>query len=147
MAKKKKSKSVPKRKRMTRESRLRSSKTKQWIASYRGNNIVKGYAKWHGVDLLCAVIELRKLGIPVSDEREQEIRTTIHAREKQNAARKLKQATSKADWSEESEWGFAYIAGYTSGGAPYGLTHEENAVLNGEAEPEPWFGNADDVPF
>ncbi|WP_059170372.1 hypothetical protein [Bacillus sp. FJAT-27445] len=41
------------------------------------------------------------------------------------------------DWGIDSDETFAFIAGYTSGGAPYGITHEEMAeieLLEREAE-------------
>ena len=50
-SKNKKKTSIPKRKRLKRKSRLLSAKS--WIPRYTGKNIVKGYAKRFGADLLC----------------------------------------------------------------------------------------------
>lgn len=33
--------------------------------------------------------------------------------------------TKKIDWPKDSDANFSFIAGYTSGGAPYGLTWDE----------------------
>lgn len=63
---------MPRRKRMKRKARLESAK--QWIKGYSGKHIVKSYAKWYGVDLFCAVIELKLNGIQVSEEYEKQIR-------------------------------------------------------------------------
>jgi hypothetical protein len=145
MAKKKKKKNNPgpRWKRMKQPARLAHAKAKNWVGTYNGKNLITGYAKWFDVDLLCALLELRMLGVQISAEREKEIRQTLEGRK-----RKKKRAQEREDvFDAEAYFGFAYIAGYTSGGMPYGLTHEENAVLNGEAEPEPWVRSVDDIPF
>ena len=51
-----------------RETRLLSAR--EWTKTYTGSNLVKGYAKNYGVDKLCAVKELRMIGIQISDEYE-----------------------------------------------------------------------------
>jgi hypothetical protein len=56
----------PRRKRRNRQQRLQSAR--QWIATYRGSNIVKGYRRWFGVDSLCAVTELGMLGVRIPKE-------------------------------------------------------------------------------
>jgi hypothetical protein len=47
--------------------------------------------------------------------------------EKKSRNRKSKKGTSDSRIEPDSDENFAFIAGYTSGGAPYGLTHEEMA--------------------
>ena len=54
------SKSTPRRRRMNREARLQSAK--HWLPTYTGNDVVKGYRNWYGVDTVCAIVELRQLG-------------------------------------------------------------------------------------
>jgi hypothetical protein len=44
----------PGRLRMTRAGRLQSARETNWVANYQGANLVRGYRKWFGVDLLCA---------------------------------------------------------------------------------------------
>jgi hypothetical protein len=46
--------------------------------------------------------------------------------------KELKRISS--DLSEESDSNFAFVAGYTSGGAAYGITHEEMEKLNKDDE-------------
>lgn len=46
--------------------------------------------------------------------------------EKKNRLKKIKPfKTKKIDWPKDSDSNFSFIAGYTSGGAPYGLTWDE----------------------
>jgi hypothetical protein len=116
----------PRRKRMTRQARLDSARATRWVEKYAGKNIIKTYGKWFAVDPLCAVIELRMLGVKVVPEREDQIKATIEAR---RAARlRRKQSATQAEFEKlyaDSDDTFAYIAGYTPGGAPYGVTWEE----------------------
>jgi hypothetical protein len=44
------------------------------MSGYGGNDIVRGYASWFGIDLLCAITELRMLGVDVDVAREQGLR-------------------------------------------------------------------------
>jgi len=46
--------------------------------------------------------------------------------------KKLKKVKLEEQIEPFSDENFAFIAGYTSGGAPYGLTHEEMAELEKE---------------
>ena len=115
---------TPKRKRLTRKHRLGLSK--EWIGSYDGKNIVRGYAKWYGVDLLCAIKELRINGVMVDEEYETIIKKSIEEKaqaKRINAENREKKLTDIQDDYSDSR--FAFIAGYTSGGAAYGLTHQE----------------------
>ena len=124
MAKKKKKSNTPKRKKLKQSARLQSAKN--WILKYEGEHIVRGYKNWFGVDELCALLELKKLGIEISEDRIKEARIKLERikeiRKKQKEEKKGKQLQSQyADSNEE----FSYIAGYTAGGAPYGVTWEE----------------------
>jgi hypothetical protein len=126
MSKKQKPK-LPKRLRLKRPQRLVAAK--EWIKSYKGKKVHLGYVKYFGVDKLCAVNELKMLGHPVSEELEAAIKQQAIARSK-----KPKQKTEAL--SEEEYWGFAYIAGYTPGGMPYGTTLEELESKDYETKPE-----------
>ncbi|MDQ7065022.1 MAG: hypothetical protein Q9P90_12360 [candidate division KSB1 bacterium] len=67
MKRKKPSKNnTPRRKRMSRQARLQSAA--HWIKTYRGKNMIKGYAKWYGTDEICAIIELRMLGLDIGEK-------------------------------------------------------------------------------
>jgi len=52
--------------------------------------------------------------------------------ENKSRNRKLKKEKIDKNVELDSDENFAFIAGYTSGGAPYGLTHEEMAELENE---------------
>ena len=52
--------------------------------------------------------------------------------EKKSRNRKLKKEKIDEHVELDSDENFAFIAGYTSGGAPYGLTNEEMAELEKE---------------
>lgn len=121
--------STPRRKRLKREARLQSAKS--WVRSYSGRDIVKGYRKWYGVSTVCAIIELRLLGIAVPETRLCQAKTTEEQAARQRAARK--QVESTDDSTSDSDGTFAYIAGYTEGGVPYGVRWEEMATAEDEA--------------
>ena len=120
--KKKKKKNSPKRKRLSRNQRI--PKAKEWLSSYNGKNIVKGYSKWFGVDLLCAITELRLIGVTISQEYENEVRKSLNANKK-----KQKKNKTFANFDDEVytdlENEFEFIAGYTSNGFPYGIRKDE----------------------
>jgi hypothetical protein len=99
----------PRRKRMRRPARLQAAV--KWRAGYGGQNIVRGYARWYGVDLVCAIVELRMLGIAVGTEYEQQVRRTIAARAATHAqwrAAKLAARTNppEIEWPDDwpAEW-------------------------------------------
>jgi hypothetical protein len=113
-------------KRLSRTARLRSAK--RWLTGYRGKNLVRGYKKWFGVSDVCAVVELRILGVDIPDARLEQARRDEQARAPHRARQKEKYAPrpSIRDWDDE----FAFIAGYTEGGAPYGVTWTEREELD-----------------
>ena len=105
----------------TRAKRLKTAR--KWIASYRGKNLVRGYKKRFGVSDVCAVVELRMLGVDIPDARLEQARRSERDRAAENARRKQKWVRSKT--GRESDETFAFITGYTEGGAPYGVTWGE----------------------
>jgi ribosomal protein L34E len=114
-----------------REYRLRSAK--DWIKTFSGNNVVKAYSKKYSVDKLCAVKELRMIGVEISEEYENQLRNSLEALKQQRLSFKKKRENELNALCEiESNENFAMILGYTSGGAPYGVTHEEMEELNNE---------------
>lgn len=119
------------RKTKKREQRLRSAQL--WMLKYEGKNIVKGYRKHFGVDIMCAITELQLLGHKLTDEYINSVRRTIEA-ERIKRREKKKQKELEGLLSSNSDDTFYYIAGYTSGGAPYGITWEEAEPLVGEDE-------------
>jgi len=91
------------------------------MKKYTGKRIHHGYAKHFGVSKLCAVIELEMLGILFPPELKENVKRAEKDKKIQSEKWKLK----KEENIIESDYYFAYIAGYTSGGAPYGLSWEE----------------------
>ena len=124
---------------MKREARLQSAK--HWIKKYEGKNIVRGYAKWYGVDLLCAIIELRMHGVHVDEKYEANVRRSIETKAEQRKKKRLERLARKEaefnDLYQDSDETFAFIAGYTSWGFPYGVTWEEIG------EKPPWIDDED----
>jgi len=108
----------PRRKRMNRGRRLQSAR--HWLPTYRGKNIVRGYAKWFGVDLRCAVLELRMLGVEVDPTYADKVLSPP------NRPKPKKPPTEDLPEGYGTEWDddFAFIAGFTSGGAPFGTPWE-----------------------
>lgn len=121
------------RKTLKREYRLRSAK--DWIKTYSGNNVVKGYSKKYSVDKLSAVKELRMIGIEISEEYENQLRKSLESLKQQRLSLKKKQEDElNALCGFESDENFAMILGFTSGGFPYGVTHEEMEEIKSENE-------------
>lgn len=85
--------------------------------------------------MLCAVKELRLLGVEISEEYEKQLRQGLEAQRQQRLAFKKKREDEFNELLKpESDYYFAMIMGYTSGGAAYGITHEEMEVLNRESQ-------------
>jgi hypothetical protein len=133
----------PRRKRMDRQARLASARS--WITKFSGKNVVRSYAKWFGVDLLCAVKELSLCDVALDPAYVAQLKTTFASR----GSRRSKQADADlravgygADWDEN----FAYIAGRTEAGFPYGTTWEElEAEATGQERPTSPTADDDDA--
>ncbi len=116
-----------------KERRLNSAKN--WIKTYTGNNLVKGYSKKYSVDKLCAVKELRMIGVDISEEYEKQLINSMEALRQQRLSLKKKREDKLNDLCGfDSDENFAMIIGYTSGGFPYGVTYEEMEQINNETE-------------
>jgi hypothetical protein len=115
-------KQTPRRKTLTKKARLASAK--EWITKHDGQNLISGYAKWFGVDKICAINELKTLGVIIPENLENQIIESLKRRiEQRKLAKEKSEALDIADY--DSDDNFSFIVGYTSGGFPYGLTHEE----------------------
>ena len=114
-----------------RESRLCSAKN--WINTYSGNNLIKGYSKKYSVDKFCAVKELRMIGVEISEEYEKQLINSMETlRQQRLSFKKKREDELNASCGFESDENFAMIIGYTSGGFPYGVTHEEMDEIKDE---------------
>lgn len=114
---------------MKRDSRLQAAK--YWIPKYEGKNIIKGYSKHFGVNMLCAIKELEILDYKLDSEYIKRLKESIKAHEKSNQLKsQYKKQEDILDSLIDSDETFYYIAGYTHGGVPYGITWDE-AIENG----------------
>jgi len=109
----------------TQPGAIRLKRAKSWLSSYEGKNVVRGYSKKYRVDLLCAIAELRMLGAKIKPEYEQAVRQAIAQRIEQNKTQKEVKNPEFDGISDHQDGDFVYIAGYTIGGAPYGVRWEE----------------------
>ena len=100
----------------------RLAAARPWLQAYTGNNVAQAYRKYFGVDWETTIQELEMLGTQFPADFKEMVLKKIDnmvAVQKQKLADKL--ALEKPDQDEN----FAYITGYTSGGAAYGITWEE----------------------
>jgi hypothetical protein len=111
---------APRRKNLSRGKRLNVAKA--WVAAYSGGNLVRGYTKWFGVSEVCAIVELRMLGVEIPESRLEQATRNEKARAARRAERKQKRAEMDG-WVDADET-FAFVAGYTPGGAPYGVEQD-----------------------
>ena len=77
--------------------------------------------------------ELRRLGAPLDSEEIARVKQTIQNRKLHNQRKREKKKREREERELlaylDSDETFAYIAGYTSGGVPYGVTHEQMQEL------------------
>lgn len=113
------------------DARIRLAR--QWFASYEGTgeHIVHAYRQKFKVDVTTALNDLGEIGALTPEQltakrQAEAVRQAYLRREK--AERK---SQSLYDCFPDSNDQFFFIAGYTSGGAPYGVTWEEMGL-------EPW---------
>lgn len=118
---------------MDRKARLQSARA--WVSGYSGRDIVRGYRKWFGVSTVCAIIELRQLGVSVPAERLEQAKLTEKEAALANARKRArrKQLSDAADKFVDSDETFSFIAGYTEGGAPYGIRWDDEFVSSDES--------------
>jgi hypothetical protein len=129
----------PEKHRMKRERRLVNQR--HWISTYKGKNIIKGYCKFFHVDKLCAIKELSILGVEISEERKKQVIDSYYRQLEQRRKQKEERENIENNTNHfDNE--FSFIAGYTSGGAPYGIRWDEQECedenLNEFNDELPW---------
>lgn len=115
----------------------RRPKAEKWVAVYDGTlyggDIVKAYRKKFAVDRMKAVEELQLLGVSLTKEQINREKAAVKAYQEIQRVKKAKRKGTREQkgigkdnplFSEYQDDTFYYIAGYTSGGAPYGITWE-----------------------
>jgi len=116
----------------------RRAKAEKWVTEYDGatygGDIIKAYRKKFAVDRMKAVAELQMLGVSLTKEQIDREKAAVKAYQELQKAKKAKRKKIReqkriqkdsAVFHEDQDGTFYYIAGYTSGGAPYGVTWEE----------------------
>ena len=121
---------MAKKKKMTKaerkEARLR--KGKQWLLTYTGSpkKMNKHYRERFHVDAVTAAKDLQELGVDYTQEQLDQIKRAEEQRLRQRRMeREAKERERLAELYEDCDDRFAFIAGYTDGGAPYGVMWEE----------------------
>ena len=125
---------MPKKKKLSktqrREERLR--KGRQWLTTYKGTvkHLLKHYRERFHVDTITASKDLKALGVNYTQEQLDTIRKNEEERIRQKHLQKTKKEQERLFelYGDTCDDRFAYIAGYTSGGAPYGSTWEEMGI-------------------
>ena len=119
-----------------REERLR--KARQWVLTYEGKHIVKAYRNRFKVDITCALNDLGEIGALNPAELAVKRKAEEARLEQKRREREQKAIRELHERFPDSDDYFYYIAGYTPGGAPYGVTWEEMGL-------EPWTSPEDDI--
>jgi RimJ/RimL family protein N-acetyltransferase len=128
MAKKKKK--APTR---TQKKASRIARARNWLPTYEGTKVVRAYRKKFHVDTGCAVRELQEIGYVFQPGYVDNLLKAEAVRIEQMRAKKEERRLAEEynDWQDDR---FYFIAGYTSGGAPYGTTWEEMGLSPYEEE-------------
>jgi len=110
---------------MTKRRRMRLIEAKLWVPLYMGKNIGWDYAQHFRVDSLCAINDLEILGYQVATEYKAKLKKRREDRERLREERNQAKKEENSNELFVSDDVFCFIAGHTSGGAPYGVTWEE----------------------
>jgi hypothetical protein len=126
---------------MNRAQRLQSARV--WLLEQSGREparIGAAYRRWYGVDWLCAIEELSRLGVTFDPQWTERLKTSLEGQQRARAAKRAAKSRPKALTGYDEN--FAFIAGYTPGGYPYGVTWEEWEKLEQKerdgCEPDPF---------
>jgi len=108
---------------LSRKKRLRSAKA--WLKTIEPGDdkkLVHSYRKRYGVSFQCTVRDLESLGVKLEPGYVERVLTSEKTR---TGARPRKKEEEKREPAFDSDDYFAYIAGYTPGGSPFGITWDE----------------------
>jgi hypothetical protein len=113
----------------TERREIRLQKARQWILTYAGSHVVRAYRKRFHVDYSCALADLETIGA-LSQEKLALLRRYDEIRlQKKREEQEKRRINELHERFPDSDDRFFFIAGYTSGGAPYGVTWEELGLL------------------
>lgn len=91
-----------------------------------GRTITRRYAKWFGVDLGCALKELGVLGVAVDPVYAEQIRATLRGRNRPRRRAAEPETDIPEGYGSEWDENYSFIAGFTSGGGPFGTRWDED---------------------
>ncbi|XBX04474.1 hypothetical protein QMP26_28970 [Enterocloster clostridioformis] len=112
----------------TQRKEIRLQKARQWILTYNGTpkHMAKHYKKRFHVDITTAVHDLQEIGVVFTQEYLDAVKRSEEERIRQKRLEKERKVQQEQDFLyEDSDDVYAFIAGYTGGGVPYGITWEE----------------------
>lgn len=117
---------------MTKSRRERIKEGKKWLVSRQfteKDDTLREYRKKFQVNSICAKRDLCAMGV-LDPETRAKYEKSLEDREQRMEKKKARQMRQK-EWKSmgfdpmDQDENFYFIAGYTSGGAPYGVTWEE----------------------
>ena len=126
MAKKKHRKKHPNRPSKTLKREARLMKARQWLPTYEGTRVVRAYRKRFCVDVNSAVRDLMEIGYEFKPGYVDSLLKSEAIRQEQQRIKKEERRQLEYEMLEQDDT-FFFIAGYTSGGAPYGVTWDDMA--------------------
>ncbi|MBU0490878.1 MAG: hypothetical protein KKA73_14900 [Chloroflexi bacterium] len=128
----KKQHNTPRRRRFTRHQRLDAARS--WLPTYDGDHVARAYRRRYGVDWPTAFRELELLGVELDPGYQERVRASVRGQAAARKHRRQEQAALAENLLADcQDADFAYIAGYTSWGLPYGITWAEMAALELES--------------
>ncbi|RDI42190.1 hypothetical protein DFR59_10529 [Falsibacillus pallidus] len=134
----KKKKSKNKRKQywgLSKEERMEIARP--WIKELDGENTVIAYSKKFGLNLKNSMKDLRSIGYKISSQEKVEVDKILDDKRQRKLSKKRKKEEQEerrlAELYDFDET-FAFIAGYTEGGAPFGVTYEEMDEMDEEMD-------------
>jgi hypothetical protein len=113
----------PRRLRMKRSGRLQSARG--WLAKFRGRHIARAYSRWYGVDRLCAIQELRMLGVQLDPNYVRAVEITYREKSRCKPQSKPQPEHPHGVYGIDFDENFEFIAGHTEGGAAFGVSWEQ----------------------
>jgi hypothetical protein len=114
----------PRRQRLKQKDRLEAAKL--WLPTYQGQKLFRAYRKRYGVDWPTALRELELLGVAVDPAFKEQVLRTVQAQAERKKQKQLEKTNDNGlQYGVDYDDHFAFIVGFTGGGAPYGLTWEE----------------------
>ncbi|MBU0495136.1 MAG: hypothetical protein KKA73_26480 [Chloroflexi bacterium] len=143
MVKKKRRKqhNTPRRRRFNRRQRLASAQS--WLSTYAGDHVAQAYRRRYGVDWPTAFKELELLGIELDSGYQELVRESVRGQTEASKRRRREQAAQTEELLAGYQGAnFAYLAGYTNWGFPYGITWAEMET----SELEGWRTDGPDSP-